>query len=137
GDVVIGLEENMDNTGLWQTPENTALDASTQTLLLSGGHYVNMHSDAFPGGEIRGQITPAPWDVLAFALSGSQEVPAVDTAAEGDGYAMVNTVSGDIMLVVHTRNLETASAAHIHGGIAGMNGDVVVGLEQDEADVSI
>ncbi|MDO3380601.1 CHRD domain-containing protein [Gilvimarinus algae] len=136
GDVAIGLEESMDHDGLWQTPENTALDADTQTLLLSGGHYVNMHSESFPNGEIRGQITPAPWDVLAFSLSGSQEVPALDTQAEGDGYAMVNTVAGDIMLVVHTRNLDTASAAHIHAGIAGSNGDVVVGLEQDEGSVS-
>ncbi len=137
GDVVIGLEENMDNAGLWQTPENTALDADTQTLLLSGGHYVNVHSDAFPNGEIRGQITPGAWDVLAFALSGSQEVPAVSTEAEGDGYALVNTESGDLALVVNTRNFDTASAAHIHGGIAGTNGDVVVGLEQDGSDSSV
>lgn len=137
GDVVIGLEENMDSAGLWQTPENTALDSDTQALLLSGGHYVNMHSESFPGGEIRGQITPAPWDVLAFALSGSQEVPAVETEAEGDAYVMVNTESGDLMLVVNTRNLDTASAAHIHGGIAGVNGGVVVGLEQDGTDAAI
>lgn len=137
GDVVIGLEENMGNAGLWQTPENTALDSATLALLLAGGHYVNMHSASFPGGEIRGQITPAPWDVLAFTLNGSQEVPPVATDAEGDGYAMVNTETGDLMLVVHTRNLDTASAAHIHAGIAGMNGDVVVGLEQDVTDASV
>lgn len=137
GDVVIGLEENMDNAGLWQLPENTALDSDTQALLLSGGHYVNMHSESFPGGEIRGQITPGPWDVLAFAVSGAQEVPAVETEAEGDAYALVNTESGDLMLVVNTRNLETASAAHIHAGIAGVNGGVIVGLEQDGTDASI
>lgn len=137
GDIIIGLEQNMDNAGLWQTPENTALDADIQELLLAGGHYVNMHSTTFPGGEIRGQIAPAPWEMLAFPLSGSQEVPAVDTEAQGDAYAMVNTESGDIMLVVNTRNLDTASAAHIHGGIAGMNGDIIVGLEQDGTDVSI
>lgn len=134
GDVVIGLEENMDAEGLWQTPENTALDPDTQELLLSGGHYVNMHSDAFPNGEIRGQITPGAWDVLAFALSGAQEVPSVTTEAEGDGYALLNSDSGDLMLVVNTRNLDTASAAHIHAGTAGTNGDVVVGLEQDDTD---
>lgn len=131
GDVVIGLAANADTAGLWQTPANTALDSDTQALLLTGGHYVNMHSESFPGGEIRGQITPGAWDVLAFALGGSQEVPAVTTEAEGDAYALVNTQSGDLMLVVNTRNLDTASAAHIHAGVAGVNGDVVVGLEQD------
>lgn len=137
GDVVIGLEENMDHAGLWQMPENTTLGSDAQALLLSGGHYVNMHSESFPGGEIRGQIIPPTWNVLAFALSGSQEVPAVETEAEGDGYALVNTDSGGLMMVVNTRNLETASAAHIHTGTAGVNGDVLVGLEQDGTDASI
>jgi hypothetical protein len=137
GDIVIGLVQNVDNTGLWQTPANTALDADTQALLLAGGHYVNMHSASFPDGEIRGQIAPAPWETFAFPLSGSQEVPAVDTEAEGDAYAMVNTESGDLMLVVHTRNLDTASASHIHTGIAGVNGEIIVGLEQDATDISI
>lgn len=137
GDVVIALEQNTDNAGLWQTPANTALDTGTLALLLAGGHYVNMHSASFPGGEIRGQITPAPWDVLAFPLNGSQEVPPVTTEAEGDGYAMVNMATGELMLVVNTRNLDTASAAHIHAGIAGMNGDVVVGLVRDTTDASV
>lgn len=137
GDVVIGLEQNLDNSGLWQTPENTALDSDSQDLLLAGGHYVNMHSESYPGGEIRGQITPAPWDVLAFPLSGSQEVPPVDTEAEGDAYALVNSESGDLMLVVNTRNLDTASAAHIHVGIAGTNGSIVVGLERDAEDIAV
>lgn len=137
GDVVMELEENMSHAGLWQMPENTALGSEAQALLLAGGHYVNMHSVEFPGGEIRGQVTPKFWNVLAFALSGSQEVPAVETGADGDGYALVNTESGDLMMVVNTRNLNTASAAHIHTGTAGVNGDVLLGLEQDSADASI
>lgn len=137
GDVVIGLEENMDHDGLWQTPENTALDADTQALLLAGGHYVNMHSEAFPNGEIRGQITPGAWEVMAFALNGSQEVPAIETEAEGDAYGLVNTETGNLMMVVNTRNFDDANAAHIHAGTAGMNGDVVVGFEQDGTDTSI
>lgn len=131
GNVFIGLEANPDHAGLWQTPENTMLDSLSQARLVSGGHYVNMHSESFPNGEIRGQIVAAPWDVLAFPLSGSQEVPAVTTTAEGDGYALINTESGDLTLVVNTRNLDDASAAHIHTGISGTNGGVVVTLERD------
>jgi len=137
GGVIVGLEENMDHDGLWQTPMSTELDSETLELLLSGGHYVNMHSDDFPDGEIRGQITPAPWTVLDFALSGYQEVPAVETDAEGDGYALVNTETGDLMMVINTRDLDDADAAHIHTGVAGVNGGVVVGLDQDDADASI
>ncbi|MCH8531003.1 MAG: CHRD domain-containing protein [Saccharospirillum sp.] len=137
GTIVVGLEENTDHAGLWQTPASTMLNSTAQALLLDGGHYVNMHSAAFPDGQIRGQIVAAPWQVLAFPLSGSQEVPAVTTTAEGDGYALVNTESGDLTLVVNTRYLDDASAAHIHTGTAGMNGGVMIGLQQDGSDIAV
>ncbi|WP_341937620.1 CHRD domain-containing protein [Marinimicrobium sp. C2-29] len=137
GDVAIGLEENTEQVGLWQIPVNTGMEAETQALLLSGGHYLNMHSDEYPDGEIRGQIVSGPWDVLTFALSGAQEVPPVETEAEGDGYALLNTELGDLTMVVNTRNLDTASAAHIHTGAAGVNGDILLGLEQDGIDASV
>lgn len=40
------------------------------TDLLAGKHYVNVHSTAFPGGEIRGQITvvPEPGTLAAIGL---------------------------------------------------------------------
>ena len=33
-----------------------ALDASQESILNANGYYVNVHSAAYPGGEIRGQI---------------------------------------------------------------------------------
>lgn len=137
GDAVMALEESSDHPGLWQIPENIGMNSDAQALLLAGGHYVNMHSNAFPEGEIRGQIVPDPWQVVTFELSGAQQVPAVETDAEGDGYALVNTESGNLSMVVNTRNLDTASAAHIHTGDTGANGNVLVELEQDHADASI
>jgi len=137
GYALIALDENMDHAGLWQIPENIGMNADTQALLLSGGHYVNMHSNEFPAGEIRGQIIAAPWSIIAFALAGTQEVPPVETEAEGDGYALINAESGELMMVVNTRNLDAASAAHIHTGIVGVNGDVLAHLEQEGTDISV
>ena len=36
---------------------STALDATQEADLLANHYYVNLHTDAFPAGEIRGQLT--------------------------------------------------------------------------------
>lgn len=136
GDVVLALEMSSEYGDLWQTPVNTALDSAQQETLLAGGHYVNVHSEAVPSGELRGQIVTAPWEVLTFALDGSQEVPSVMGDASGDGYALVNTKSGALDLRVITENM-TATAAHIHGGTAGMNGGVAVALAQSMSNMAM
>ena len=38
------------------TYTSAALDATQEGVLTSNGYYVNIHSAAFPGGEIRGQL---------------------------------------------------------------------------------
>jgi len=42
--------------GAWVVPPGTILSAAQFTALRTGGLYVNVHSAAFPSGEIRGQI---------------------------------------------------------------------------------
>ena len=56
GDVLVGLEQSMDDMGMWMTPANTMIDMDIYNVLLSGGHYVNVHTPANPNGELRGQI---------------------------------------------------------------------------------
>ncbi|WP_269747467.1 CHRD domain-containing protein [Grimontia marina] len=70
-------------------------------------------------------------------MSGDQEVPPVTTEASGDGYALLNDVNGYVDLRVVTQGVEDAVAAHIHQGIEGTNGGVVVGLEQSVDDVNV
>lgn len=38
----------------------TTLSPSLETALLAGNLYFNLHTQVFPGGEIRGQVVPAP-----------------------------------------------------------------------------
>jgi hypothetical protein len=77
-------------------------------------------------------VAVSGWVGLALAgssqvnLTGSQEVPAVNTSASGNGSITVNddkTVSGTI-----TTNGITGTAAHIHAGAPGKNGGVAVPL---------
>ncbi|TLX49124.1 hypothetical protein CWC31_18435, partial [Pseudoalteromonas ruthenica] len=91
GEVFVALEQSMDDAGVWMTPEGTQIDADIFAVLASGGHYVNVHTPANTGGELRGQILTSNYALATFALSGAQEVPAVSTSASGSGYALVNT----------------------------------------------
>jgi hypothetical protein len=131
GGVLVGLEQDDMEAGTWRVPDGTMLGQMDSDDLLAGGLYVNVHTPAFPEGEIRGQILTDDFILFTFPLSGDQEVPAVDTEARGDGYAVVNTGTRAIDLVVHTSGVDDATAAHIHVGNVGENGGVLVGLEQD------
>ncbi len=67
---------------------------------------------------------PALADGIKVMLSGSQEVPPVNTSATGSGTVTVNadmTVSANI-----TTTGIAATAAHIHIAPAGQNGPVIV-----------
>ncbi|MCF6436654.1 CHRD domain-containing protein [Pseudoalteromonas sp. MMG022] len=136
GDVLVALEQSTDDMNVWMTPQNTMIDADTFAILASGGHYVNVHTPAVPSGEIRGQILTGNYTLVAFSLSGDQEVPAVTTTASGSGYALVNTNDFALELQVLTSGVADATAAHIHTGAIGVNGPVLLALEQDESDAN-
>ena len=137
GDVLVALEQSTSDPGMWMTPADTAINADILAVLAGGGHYVNVHTPAFPDGEIRGQIVTPQYVIATFGLSGAQEVPAVTTMASGNGYALVNSLTYDLDLVVHTNGVDDATAAHIHTGRVGMNGDVLVALEQSADDAGM
>lgn len=132
GSVLVGLVQSEDDANVWSTADETELNAEIFAVLASGGHYVNVHTPANPSGELRGQIITDNFVLVTFDLSGEQEVPAVVTDADGDGYALVNTSNFDLELVANTRGVSDASMAHIHTGDAGANGPVLVALAQPE-----
>ena len=137
GDVLVALEQSADDMGMWMTPAETMIDADILAVLASGGHYVNVHTPANMGGEIRGQILTPEYTLVTFPLTGDQQVPAVTTTATGNGYALVNSMTYDLSLVAHTEGVDDATMAHIHTGAAGENGDVLVGLEQSMDDMGM
>jgi hypothetical protein len=89
-----------------------AYNPADEGALLAGRWYVNLHTAANPGGEIRGQLVPRVVPMDAF-----QETP-VNFSLGSAGFAQVaidtalNTLSYD----VRTLALSSAeTAAHIHG----------------------
>ncbi|TMP64381.1 CHRD domain-containing protein, partial [Pseudoalteromonas sp. S1649] len=97
----------------------------------------NVHTPANTGGEIRGQILTDNYQLVTFPLSGMQEVPAVDTMASGSGYALVNMDNYHLELRALTEGVSDATAAHIHTGRIGTNGDVLAALEQSSDNMNL
>ena len=57
GPVLIGLEGSADGT-TWTVPNGSALDADGLEAFNRGELYFNVHTEANPAGEVRGQIVP-------------------------------------------------------------------------------
>ncbi|MBK9109606.1 MAG: CHRD domain-containing protein [Saprospiraceae bacterium] len=92
------------------------------------GVYVNIHTAAYPNGEIRGQVQlPAIFSGNAF-LNGDQETPAVATAARGYGYGVLGYPSIDTLFYLVISEGLIATDAHIHQARAGQSGPVVAPL---------
>lgn len=130
GPPVVMLAETTAGSGIWEVPTGTVLSAANYELLLDGGLYVNVHSDAHPKGEIRGQIGKI---VRLTFLTGAQEVPAVtNTTATGSGTLIVDPRTHSISGSVTTKGL-TGTVAHIHTGAIGVSGPPIVMLVETTA----
>ena len=126
GPVIIPLTQTAAGSGIWTVPANTALTSAQLTALNAGGLYVNVHSDLYPGGQLRGQIGRT---TLTTKLVGSQENPPVPSIATGTGTFSVDPLTRALSARVVTSGV-TATAAHIHAGAVGVNAPVAIGFVQ-------
>jgi hypothetical protein len=56
GPVIVPFTKTADN--VWSVPVGTVLNAAQYAAYQAGELYVNVHSDAYKGGEIRAQLKP-------------------------------------------------------------------------------
>lgn len=128
-------------------PENAEFGPAAFGYLQNGLLYANLHTEENPSGEIRGQLlpaeaAPAPDADFTAALSGAEQVPPVDTEAQGTATATLDDAGTTLTLSGSYTDLSSAlqevggSAAHIHEAPRGENGPVVVPLTitPDETD---
>ncbi|MGH7454394.1 MAG: CHRD domain-containing protein, partial [bacterium] len=85
-------------SGVWKRTDATQpLTEALVRELLSGRLYVNLHTAANPGGEIRGQVLVDYGIGLTAKLDGAQEVPPVTTTGTGTGsFTLKSSSSGTV-----------------------------------------
>ncbi len=118
GPVIVPL--NQTSPGVWTVGTGAMLTEAQRGALASGNLYVNVHSAANPGGEIRAQLGRQVW----FAtLTGAQEVPSVTTSASGVGRFLFDPDTRKLSGTVTTTGVN-GTAAHVHTGLVGVAGPV-------------
>ena len=116
---------------------NITLTSDQLAELRSNQYYVNIHSETFPNGEIRGQIFPAS-NCFTATLSGSNEIPQNTSTASGMGmFTLTNTLSGTETLntlryTIRSTGILTPTVQHVHRGGPLVAGDVVFALPAGE-----
>jgi hypothetical protein len=126
GNVVVDLTESINENTVEGVITGTALADSLIMDLLSGNIYVNFHTDANPGGEIRGQVYRLAREGYTFAIDGSQEVPPVVTNGTGFGITSIDRDQTNAhFMIVFSGLTGIADGAHFHKAVTGVNGDVV------------
>lgn len=140
GGVAIGLTPTLgedETSGDWDIDENRfELTAEQKELLLNRELYVNVHSETYPAGEIRGQLLMEADAHYEAVITGGSRVPSVNTTAVGN---LVAEVHGDSLLISGSFHGLTSPYAnsHLHLGLAGKNGGVEIGLTPSiEADTA-
>jgi CHRD domain/Secretion system C-terminal sorting domain len=92
--------------------------------------YINVHTTAYPNGELRAQLTLFNSYLSVEALvDGSQEVPAVTTTAKALMTAILDA-SLDTLTCFLLYNGLSPTMVHIHDGAKGANGGVLFTLQK-------
>lgn len=124
GAVLIDLVQVSGQANQYRVPDNTVLNPAQIAAFKSGGLYLNVHSAAFPNGEVRGQINR---EVQLARLSGLQELEQNKSTASGLGVIAVDPDSRNAEVTVTYAGL-TPTMAHLHTGAIGTKGDVLIDM---------
>lgn len=126
GPVEIPLQNTGGSTGSLSVV--ATLTDVQETALLEGRMYANVHTENYPGGELRAQLTLAGAQaiLLTAKMQGAQEVPPTNSTATGSAYALVDNGSDSVYLTGSYTGLSAASVdAHVHHELPGTAGPVI------------
>ncbi|MFA5834062.1 MAG: CHRD domain-containing protein [Bacteroidota bacterium] len=112
-------------SGIWSTLDSTnKLNDSLVTALVRGRLYVNIHTAAHPGGEIRGQIELVTGFGIAVGLDNLQA--KTNSGGKGTGWVVVSPGQDEVKYNFTVNGLTGAvTNSHFHNAQRGINGGVV------------
>lgn len=121
----IALQNNSAN-GIWSMNDAKPFNRDMLVELLLGNLYVNVHTGANPGGEIRGQIHPDGPLFFTAPMDAAQGPNPSGSPAEGTAFLVLSTDYSTLEYRLTVTGLSAQlTAAHIHNGAAGTNGPPV------------
>ena len=124
-----GIAVPLAPAGAGQFTATAVLTPAQAAALAASGTYLNVHTPANGGGEIRGQVVPSVSTRYTGVLSGAQEVPPNASVATGTAVAYLHEPENRVVYMVSSGGFGSAvTAAHFHQAPAGVNGGVIVPL---------
>lgn len=131
GDALLALVPRAGETGVWDVPAGAQLTPQQVTSLDAGKLYVIATSTAYPGGEIRAQLTSASVRVTFTTLAATHEaVAALGSALSGWAATTVDTAARTLTVHVSSSGLGDSTAAAVMGG----SGAALAELSRDAVD---
>jgi hypothetical protein len=129
GAVVIDLMASLTGTTINAVLTGSSVTKAALAKMIQGLYYINVHTAANPGGEIRGQIQLESDLAFVANLDGAQQTPPVTTTAKGLGVFNLAKHEGVLKFNVVVDGLSGAiTSAHLHSGAVGTSGGVVLDL---------
>jgi hypothetical protein len=128
GNVVADLA-SLSPDGGWLTA-TVALDPAVAQRILKNpaAFYLDVHTQQFPPGAIRGQLAYDSGGTITYAadLRGNNEAPPVTTNAFGSAFVKLDLFNNTVTWDVVSSGIGSATASHIHRGAAGVAGPVII-----------
>jgi len=105
-----------------------AADVALRMVQNPSNFYVNVHTTQFPGGAVRGQLAFVSGGPVTYAaeLRGANEVPPTGSSAFGGAFITFDPINNNLTWEVNTSGIVSPTLSHIHKGIAGQNGNVLI-----------
>ncbi len=99
--------------------------------LLAGNLYINIHSTAFPTGEIRGQLVLNKEFSFVLPLDESEANACVGTGSAAIGSATIELKPGGREMTINlTHNVSNPIDGHVHLGLPCVTGPIQFGFSQ-------